>query len=115
LTHSWTCESGPFGLKQQDNDLILIRDLAVVAAFEARFTTIYQSAEPMRTEPQSPRTGPDPKPKQSPGCLIKGTGRHIYHLPGGLNYDDINMGKLGTRWFCSEDEAKASGWRPAAH
>ena len=37
----------------------------------------------------------------------------IYFLPG-LNYSNVNMDKPGTRWFCTEEEAKAAGWRPAA-
>ncbi|MFO1394057.1 MAG: thermonuclease family protein [Steroidobacteraceae bacterium] len=54
----------------------------------------------------------------SSGCLIKGNvserGR-IYHLPGSDAYDKVRIdpGK-GERWFCTEDEARAAGWRPAA-
>jgi len=55
----------------------------------------------------------------SPECLIKGNisrkGGRIYHLPGQLNYAQINMSKgLGERWFCTEAEADAAGWRKAA-
>ena len=48
-------------------------------------------------------------------CLIKGnisrSGR-IYHVPGGQYYSRtrINQSK-GERWFCSEAEAQAAGWR----
>lgn len=54
----------------------------------------------------------------SPECEIKGNvnrkGERIYHLPGQLNYAQINMGKgLGERWFCTEPEALAAGWRKA--
>jgi endonuclease YncB( thermonuclease family) len=53
----------------------------------------------------------------SPDCTIKGNvnrkGERIYHLPGGLDYGKINMGSPTKRWFCSEAEAAASGWRPA--
>ncbi|MFO1406615.1 MAG: thermonuclease family protein [Steroidobacteraceae bacterium] len=55
----------------------------------------------------------------SSGCLIKGNvsdrGR-IYHLPGSDAYDKVRIdpGK-GERWFCTEDEARAAGWRPVAH
>jgi len=50
------------------------------------------------------------------GCLIKGNinskGDHIYHVPGSRSYGPtrINESK-GERWFCSEDEAMAAGWR----
>jgi hypothetical protein len=40
-------------------------------------------------------------------------GERIYHMPGGLSYAKVNMNAPGKRWFCTEDEAKAAGWRPA--
>ena len=49
-------------------------------------------------------------------CLIKGSisskGERIYHVPGGLYYDAtvIDTSK-GERWFCTEAEAVAAGWR----
>ena len=52
-------------------------------------------------------------------CAIKGnigaSGKHIYHLPGQADYaaTRINTGK-GERWFCSEAEARAAGFRRAA-
>nr|WP_192359626.1 thermonuclease family protein [Mesorhizobium mediterraneum] len=53
------------------------------------------------------------------GCNIKGnisvtSGERIYHLPGQEHYDEtvISLGK-GERWFCSEDQARAAGWRKA--
>lgn len=53
---------------------------------------------------------------ESAGCSIKGNismdGEKIYHLPGMRYYTDtvINPAK-GERWFCTEDEASANGWR----
>jgi endonuclease YncB( thermonuclease family) len=51
-------------------------------------------------------------------CIIKGNvnrrGEHIYHLPRQLNYSRTSMNKgLGERWFCTESEAEAAGWRKA--
>ncbi len=51
------------------------------------------------------------------GCAIKGnvsrTGL-IYHMPWSPWYEKIAMSaERGTRWFCSENEAAAAGWRPA--
>jgi endonuclease YncB( thermonuclease family) len=51
-------------------------------------------------------------------CAIKGNvnrkGERIYHLPGQLNYAEINMAKgFGERWFCTETEAEAAGWHKA--
>ncbi len=53
----------------------------------------------------------------TPACLIKGNitrKGNIYHLPTERWYDKtrIEVDK-GERWFCSESEAVAAGWRPA--
>lgn len=54
----------------------------------------------------------------SANCVIKGningSGEHIYHMPGQAYYDKtvISSGK-GERWFCSEADARAAGWRKA--
>jgi hypothetical protein len=50
----------------------------------------------------------------SSDCTIKGNvkGERIYHLPGGLDYAKVNMSATGKRWFCTEEEAEAAGWRP---
>jgi endonuclease YncB( thermonuclease family) len=50
-------------------------------------------------------------------CVIKGNiskGERIYHVPGGRYYDAtvIDAAK-GERWFCTEAEAVAAGWRKA--
>lgn len=49
-------------------------------------------------------------------CNIKGNisrrGERIYHVPGGRYYDATWINPLlGERWFCSEAEATAAGWR----
>jgi endonuclease YncB( thermonuclease family) len=50
-------------------------------------------------------------------CAIKGNigrGGKIYHLPGQLHYGRTSIDEAkGERWFCSEEEAQAAGWRPA--
>ncbi len=49
--------------------------------------------------------------------VIKGnisvhTGEKIYHVPGGEYYDDTVIDEAkGERWFCTETEAVAAGWR----
>jgi hypothetical protein len=40
-------------------------------------------------------------------------GERTYHMPGGLSYAKVNMAAPGKRWFCTEVEAEAAGWRPA--
>ena len=51
-------------------------------------------------------------------CTIKGKisskGERIYHVPGGQYYDRTRIDAAkGERWFCSEEEAQAAGWRGA--
>ncbi len=49
-------------------------------------------------------------------CLIKGNisskGERIYHVPGGQYYSRTKISTAkGERWFCTEAEARAAGWR----
>lgn len=49
-------------------------------------------------------------------CRIKGnvsSNGRIYHLPGQAHYERVDMDDPRKRWFCSEAEAQAAGWRPA--
>ena len=53
---------------------------------------------------------------QSGDCVIKGNintrGEKIYHVPGQKYYDDTRISAShGERWFCSEADARAAGWR----
>jgi endonuclease YncB( thermonuclease family) len=49
------------------------------------------------------------------GCPIKGRvtyGNRVYLLPWSPAYDDAKVRSWrGERWFCSEDEARAAGWK----
>jgi endonuclease YncB( thermonuclease family) len=56
--------------------------------------------------------------RESPeGCPIKGNvtrGRRIYVLPWAQGYERVKISsRRGERWFCSEDEAIAAGWKPS--
>jgi endonuclease YncB( thermonuclease family) len=52
-------------------------------------------------------------------CTIKGnvslsSGERIYHVPGQEFYSKTRISPTkGERWFCSEAEARAAGWRKA--
>jgi len=51
-------------------------------------------------------------------CLIKGqilvTGARVYLLPGEARYAEAAIAAdRGERWFCTEEEALAAGWRKA--
>lgn len=56
---------------------------------------------------------------RKPGCTIKGnisisTGKKLYHLPGMEDYESTRIDPAkGERWFCTESEAIANGWRKA--
>jgi len=64
------------------------------------------------------RNGGKPPVSEGDGCDIKrninNKGVRIYHVPGQRYYQatQINTSK-GERWFCTEDEARAAGWRRA--
>jgi endonuclease YncB( thermonuclease family) len=78
---------------------------------------------------EAPRAAPPPRATQGGGsagtqppnarCAIKGNinqrGDRIYHVPGSDSYDSTVIDeRAGERWFCSESEARAAGWRAAA-
>ena len=51
-------------------------------------------------------------------CRIKGnvsrSGERIYHVPGAQHYERTRISPAkGERWFCSEAQARAAGWRRA--
>jgi hypothetical protein len=72
-------------------------------------------------EPAPPEAGTCPEgcATSKPGCEIKGnispkTGELIYHLPSQRYYGKtIISPEKGERWFCTEEEAEANGWRRA--
>ncbi|NEI74266.1 hypothetical protein GR212_32410 [Rhizobium lusitanum] len=57
------------------------------------------------------------KETTDPSCNIKGnvsieTGERIYHVPGQKFYAMTRIDPAyGERWFCSEADAQAAGWR----
>jgi endonuclease YncB( thermonuclease family) len=73
-----------------------------------------QSTRPAQQQ-SSPQSPPQPGARKA-NCLIKGNvnskGERIYHLPGTSHYDQTVIDESrGERWFCSEEEARAAGWR----
>jgi hypothetical protein len=66
-------------------------------------------------EPSPSQSRRDPSLRQPYHLNVNRSGKMIYHLPGQLAYSRINMeAAQGRRWFCTEEEAQAAGWRPAA-
>ena len=60
-----------------------------------------------------------PRSAYDPACNIKGnisieSRERIYHVPGQEYYAVTKISpQHGERWFCSEVEAQAAGWRKA--
>ncbi len=84
---------------------------AARAARAGLWSTTMQSPEDYRRAPE-----PEVLPVVA-GCGIKGNisgnGR-IYHMPGQADYARTRIDEgAGERWFCSEAEAVAAGWRAA--
>lgn len=72
---------------------------------------IRRGAEPPRSV--APQLGPAPKRTD---CLIKGNisskRERVYHVPGSSSYEKTKIDeRRGERWFCTEEEARAAGWR----
>ncbi|OHW61255.1 thermonuclease precursor [Andreesenia angusta] len=71
---------------------------------------------PGPSTPPTPEPAPSPAPSQG---LIKGnissSGEKIYHVPGGAYYDRTTIDtSKGERWFNTEAEAVAAGWRKSS-
>lgn len=68
----------------------------------------------MPTATFTPGPPKDFKPTSAP-CNIKGnvsSGNRIYHCQNWRDYNKIQMNySEGDRWFCSEDKARAAGFR----
>lgn len=95
--------------------------------------TLTQTATPTTTPTSKPKTAtatklapptattpagcPQGCTTPPPGCVIKGnisssSGEKIYHVPGQRYYEQTKIEpEKGERWFCTEEEAIANGWR----
>lgn len=100
-----------FAYRQYGWDYDLEEKAAVVAGRGLHGSGVQSPAEyrkAARPRPQSPAVA---------GCAIKGNLSKrgaIYHLPGQAFYDGTRIDpSRGERWFCSEAEAIAAGWRRA--
>ncbi len=77
---------------------------------------IWGLSEAQQVEPWNWRRGLNRTGAIPDGCNIKGNinskGDHIYHVPGRSSYGATKINELnGERWFCSEADAIAAGWR----
>ena len=72
--------------------------------------------EQLRPAEQRAKLWDDAKKLSPDGCPIKGTlsgDAKTYHVPWSASYEKakVRAGR-GERWFCSEAEARAAGWKP---
>jgi hypothetical protein len=75
-------------------------------------------ANGVETRPETEKPPAAPAAPVQTACAIKGNisrkGDKIYHLPGTQDYDRTVIDtRSGERMFCSENDAKAAGWRAA--
>lgn len=94
------------------SDDYLAQEQAAEAAGRGIHGHVVESPARYRLTRIKGRDAPDP------ACRIKGNiskdSQRIYHLPGQAFYDKTSVNlKQGERWFCSEAQARASGWRKA--
>jgi micrococcal nuclease len=79
--------------------------------------TATATSKPVPPTPTTPAGCPQGCVTPPPGCVIKGnisssTGEKIYHVPGQRYYEQTKIEpEKGERWFCTEEEAMANGWR----
>lgn len=94
--------------------------MAIIAAAVIGGGTVAFIGNAGKTSTQVPTSSPtvqsSPTPTKKPGCEIKGnissSGERIYHMPGQRFYDKTVISEsAGEKWFCTEDEAIAAGWR----
>jgi endonuclease YncB( thermonuclease family) len=121
----WLAESG-WGVPYRDCKCEVVRsaaDQAKAARLGIWAGTFimpweWRAQESAGEQPTAQPTIKQTTPPDSSACLIKGNisskGERIYHVPGGKWYDATSIDKSkGERWFCSETEARAAGWRPS--
>ncbi len=94
------------------------RNETVAQCVAAMSATVRPAKESAASAHGSTSGAEAPANTRPPGesCLIKGnispSGR-IYHLPNSPAYDKTRIDEArGERWFCTEAEAQAAGWRP---
>lgn len=87
------------------------------AEAKAARSGLWASVQPERPAEYRQRLWAAAKEQAPEGCPIKGRvsrGERVYVLPWSSNYTRVRLSKKrGERWFCSQEEAEAAGWRIA--
>lgn len=113
-------------MDKNKNFALILAGVIVVAASIGALTakygqTVYTSAlnlgKQFRADAEqqsTPASALSSQPCDIKGNISLNTGERIYHVPGQEFYDDtVIRTEYGERWFCTEAEAKAAGWRKA--
>jgi len=84
----------------------------------ATSSVVVAAAPPPTTAPRTIAPPTTAAPAAPSSCNIKGNiaadGEKIYHLPGDRYYDRTEISpEKGERYFCTEADAVAAGWRHA--
>jgi len=131
LRYVWVDPSAGSGQARMVNATLVEEGYATASAFppDVRYAEEFAALEARaRAEGRglwSACATPEPPPTADGACdfsgtnepVIKGnislrTGEKIYHVPGGEYYDQTVIDEAkGERWFCTEAEAVAAGWR----
>ncbi|MEI6063657.1 MAG: cold shock domain-containing protein [Pseudanabaena sp. ELA748] len=88
--------------------------MATIAIAQNQFSRLFNRPSSLASAPIVVN-----KPDLKEGCNIKGnisvsTGDKLYHVAGMEDYEGTTITpSKGERWFCSESEAIAAGWRKA--
>jgi hypothetical protein len=91
------------------------------AAAESRLWEAQDYSESLSSKSSSSSSCPSGCSSPPSGCVIKGnisfnSSEKIYHMPGDPYYSETSIAPAyGERWFCTEAEALANGWRRASH
>ena len=101
-----------FAFQRYSSDYVLDEKAAAIRAVGLHAGSV-QSPSEFRAMTRKARYLPAPQ-----GCRIKGNisrkGTRIFHLPSQQFYDRTRISAAkGERWFCSQSEARAAGWRQA--
>ncbi|MGE0252958.1 MAG: thermonuclease family protein [Alphaproteobacteria bacterium] len=112
--NAWMVAEGwAVAFRQYSADYVPVEERAKAAGrniWAGRFVMPWDWRRGERVVAQTPAAG------RSDGCDIKGNissnGERIYHVPGARDYAPTRIDESkGERWFCSETEAQAAGWR----
>jgi len=122
--NAWLVREGhALAYRQYGKDYVPQEDAARGAkrgAWAGSFTPPWDWRRGIRDGDPSVATAPPSVPStqaaSSNGCRIKGNinqkGERIFHVPGSRDYERTRLNESeGERWFCSESEAIAAGWR----